>query len=146
MTQKDLCKKKKEILYLGPLVHINHINGESRLGSVSRSCIDQIQYVGTVSCFHLFDVMVAYGSLIDKRVYIRGAGALTQTRRGGQAELKVTVQKPQLQLDACIKSLSAHCHFLYMPSYNGPRAVKVSLFVPNSHGLVHAAVHSVHSM
>lgn len=111
------------------------------LAGVSRSCIDQIQYVGTVSCFHLFDVMVAYGSLIDKRVYIRGAGALTQTRRGGQAELKVTVQKPQLQLDACIRSLSAQCHFLYMPSYNGPGAVKVSLFVPNSHGLVHAAVH-----
>ena len=44
------------------------------MGSGSGSCIDQIQYVVTVSCFHLFDVMVVYGSLIDNKVYIRGVG------------------------------------------------------------------------
>lgn len=35
--------------------------------------IDLIQYVVTVSCFQLFDVMVVYGFLIDRRVYISGA-------------------------------------------------------------------------
>ena len=29
-------------------------------------CIDLIQYVASGSCFHLFDVIVVYGSLIDK--------------------------------------------------------------------------------
>lgn len=52
------------------------------LAGVSRSCIDQIQYVGTVSCFHLFDVMVAYGSLIDKRVYITGARGVDPDTEG----------------------------------------------------------------
>lgn len=60
------------------------------VGSVSRSFIDQSHYGATVSCFHLFDVMGAYGSLIDRRVDIRGAGASIHTLSGGQAKLKVT--------------------------------------------------------
>ena len=73
------------------------------MGSGSRSCIDQTQYVVAVSCFHLFDVMVVYGSLIDKRVDIRGVlpdtmGCTGQTQ-GDSSETKQ---------DACVKSLIPH--------------------------------------
>ena len=69
-------------------------------------CIDWIQYVVTISCFHLFDVMEVYGFIIDKRgVDSDTTGCSGQTQVGlKKGNCSFIIQILQCHIILCIYS------------------------------------------